>query len=113
MAADITPSKRFMEQIASPFHIWMMFAFSMMGALMVIAIIMASNGHAWGFSERELASIDKLPLSITYLCVGIVGFCFFFPWFLALLFTRYFLSEIARLERQIAARSSPSTTTEA
>ena len=86
MAANIIPPRRVIERMAPPSLIWMMLGFSVGFALMVAAIILARHGYQrWGFSERELASIDQLPMAITYLGTGIVGFCLAFPCLLSFL----------------------------
>src|ERR1700733_13081514 len=98
MANRLIPDRRQMEHLASPVHIGLMCFLSLGCAALFLAVLLASHFHVWGFSDQELAVIDKLPVSVVYLCVGIGGFCLFFPFFLALTFLRYLLLEVARLE---------------
>jgi hypothetical protein len=68
---------------------------------MFCAVLLASHFHVWGFSDQELAVIDKLPVSVVMLSVGLGAFCLFFPFFLALYCVRWVLSELRRLEQTI------------
>src|SRR5947199_7527399 len=102
-ATDRTlPSTQHMQHLASSFNIFFFLLVSLGSAALFCAVLLASHFHVWGFSEEELAVMDDLPESIVLLAIGIGCFWLFFPVFLALLFLRYLLSEIARLEAQIA-----------
>jgi hypothetical protein len=101
----ILPKTRQMQHFASSFNILFFLFMSLGSAAMFCAVLLASHFHVWGFSDDELAVMNKLPESVVLLAVGMGGFCLFFPFFLALLFLRYLLSEVARLESQIALLS--------
>jgi hypothetical protein len=102
-ATDRTlPGTQHMRHLASSFNIFSLLLMSLGSAALLCAVLLASHFHVWGFSDEELAVMNELPESIVLLAVGMGGFCLFFPCFLALLFLRYLLSEVARLEAQIA-----------
>ena len=101
----MTSKKRQMERLASSFNILFFLFVSLGSAALFCAVLSASHFRVWGFSEEELASINKLPVSVVFGAVGLGSFCLFFPFFLALYFSRYLLDEISRLEAQIASLS--------
>ena len=94
-----------MEKLASSFNISFFLCMSLSAAALFCAVLLASHFRVWGFSDEELASINKLPVSVVFLAVGLGSFCLCFPFFLALYFLRYLLDEISRLEAQIASLS--------
>ena len=44
---------------------------------------------------------NQVPESILQIALGAISFGFFFPWFLVMYFSRYFLLELQRLEQEI------------
>jgi hypothetical protein len=103
--AGMIPKRKQMSRLASPFHICFFLLMSLGSGSLFCAVLLASHFHVWGFSDDELAVMNKLPESVVLLAVGMGGFCLFFPWFLALYLSRYFLSELERLDAQIASLS--------
>lgn len=93
--------RRQMQRFTSSFNIFFFLFMSLTSAALFCAVLLASHFHIWGFSDQELAVMDKLPESVVLLSVGLGCFCLFFPWFLATFFLRFLLSEIARLDAQI------------
>lgn len=101
-----TPTRGLMDQVASRFHVFFLLIVSLGSGSLVCAVLLASHFRVWGFSEEELQVIDKLPVSVVMLGVGLGAFALFFPWFLALYCVRWVLSEVRRLENTILEQRS-------
>ncbi len=67
-----------MDQVASRFHVLFFLIVSLGSGSLVCAVLLASHFHVWGFSEEELRVIDKLPVSVVMLGVGLGAFALFF-----------------------------------
>jgi hypothetical protein len=87
-----------MDQFAQPKIIGLCLAMALLGGLVFLGSLLATQFHIWGFSQQDLDALDKLPRPVVALFFGLALFAVFFPFFMALYFVRGILAELTRLE---------------
>jgi hypothetical protein len=92
---DIPASRDAMELVTTPFKIIFMLVFALLsGVLFLIGLFRLPPGDS--------SVLKQIPEPVQFICIGILGFTLFFPWFMILYFARHLLVSIKRLEQENA-----------
>jgi hypothetical protein len=95
---DMQRTRRVFESVTTKGSVYFLLGMSLLsGVVALVGVILL---------RANLKLLNQIPEPILLLVGGIVGFSFFFPWFMVAYFSRFFLRMVRDLERRIDERAN-------
>ena len=92
---DLPGSRRSIESVATKGNTYAVLTLAMLGVALFLAGLVQSR-------QVMDKAVDALPQPLVFMCVGMVDFALFFPFSVALYYSRHLLVSVKRLEAENA-----------